>query len=158
MEHFLQHRTGKPIRETNITEWRRTVCGDLTAVFSPYNGESMAVPAFPAKDIFYESVHKAQFKKDPYGYRPLTAAEVTAVNHAGKHELMAEQEKGIRPAAALPYELLVDGQLDGAGRKFRLQMTAGSTVFGNRSAGAPFTVRLRQWRNLNHPVLCSSAR
>ena len=39
LEKFLSHKTGRPIRETNINAWRRTVCGDLTSVFRPDNGE-----------------------------------------------------------------------------------------------------------------------
>src|SRR5215471_2297780 len=36
LEKLLSHRTGKVIREPNISAWRRAVCGDLTSVFRPY--------------------------------------------------------------------------------------------------------------------------
>ncbi len=30
LEKLLSHRTGKPIRETNISAWRRAICGNLS--------------------------------------------------------------------------------------------------------------------------------
>ena len=33
LELFLSQKTGQSVRETNITQWRRTVCGDLTTMF-----------------------------------------------------------------------------------------------------------------------------
>ncbi|MES1261691.1 MAG: phospholipase C, phosphocholine-specific, partial [Acidobacteriota bacterium] len=44
LERVLSRRSGKEIRETNISSWRRTVCGDLTAVFRPFQGGTAAVP------------------------------------------------------------------------------------------------------------------
>jgi len=35
LEKFISHRTGKDVKEHNISDWRRTVCGDLTSVFRP---------------------------------------------------------------------------------------------------------------------------
>src|SRR5262249_17159076 len=33
LEQFVSHKSGRPIKEENISAWRRTVCGDLTSVF-----------------------------------------------------------------------------------------------------------------------------
>src|SRR4029453_6991760 len=68
LEKFLSHKKGKKIEESNISDWRRTVCGDLTSAFRPYQGEKVKLPAFVAKDAFYESIHKAQFMPVPTGY------------------------------------------------------------------------------------------
>src|SRR5690606_7297406 len=35
LEHFLEKRTGKKVNESNISAWRRLVCGNLTSVFRP---------------------------------------------------------------------------------------------------------------------------
>ncbi|MDB5211642.1 MAG: phospholipase phosphocholine-specific, partial [Sediminibacterium sp.] len=59
LEHFLSHKTGKKIQEPNITNWRRTVCGDLSSVFRPYNGEKTVFPTPVKKEPFIESIHKA---------------------------------------------------------------------------------------------------
>jgi phospholipase C len=144
MEHFLQQKFGKQFAETNITQWRRTVCGDLTSVFKPYNGEKINVPSFPVKADFYASVHKAQFKKDPYGYKPLSGEEISAVNRQlSGATVMPKQEKGIRPSCALPYQLYADGQLDAAKKAFTIRFSAANEVFAEKAAGAPFSVYQR---------------
>ena len=38
LENFLSKKFGKKIEEPNISQWRRTVCGDLTSTFRPDNG------------------------------------------------------------------------------------------------------------------------
>jgi phospholipase C len=140
LEHYLSHKTGKSIVESNISEWRRTVCGDLTSVFRPYNGEKMRLPVFGDKDTFIESIHKAQFKQVPSGFKKLTAAEIAAINQDPAAPHMARQEEGIRPACALPYELYVDGK-PGSDRKFfEIKFTAGTELAGKQSAGVPFNV------------------
>jgi phospholipase C len=140
LEHFLSHKTGKSIVETNISEWRRTVCGDLTSVFRPYNGEKIPFPAFGDKDTFIESIHKAQFKEVPSGFKQLTAAEIAAINQDTTAPHMARQEEGIRPACALPYELYVDGSRSKDSKSFEIKFTAGTELAGKRSAGVPFNV------------------
>ena len=140
LEDFLQHKTGKPLQEPNISAWRRAVCGDLSSVFRPYNGEKIQQPAFVEKDAFIESVHKAKFKGVPNDYKKLTPAEIALINRnpAGT-ALMPSQEKGIRPSNALPYELYVDGQLNSDGT-FGISFSAANKAFGKKAAGAPFTV------------------
>jgi phospholipase C len=140
MENFLQHKTGKGIRETNISEWRRTVCGDLTSVFRPFNGEKITVP-FPERNEFIEMVYNAKFKKLPDGFKLLTADEIAQINTdpAGS-PLMTHQEKGIRVANALPYELYVGGKLSADKKSFDISFEAGNKIFGQQAAGAPFNV------------------
>jgi phospholipase C len=141
LEDFLQHKTGKAIKETNMSAWRRTVCGDLTSVFRPYNGEKIKQPAAVEKNAFIESVHKARFKGAPTDYKKLSPAEIAQINRnpAGT-TLMPAQEKGIRPSTALPYELYVDGQLNAGGNAFEISFAAADKVFAEKAAGAPFTV------------------
>ena len=112
LEKFLSNRSGKKIEESNISEWRRTVCGDLTSVFRPYNGEKIIKPDFLDKDEFIESIHKAQFKNIPSNYKRLTKEEITQINkNPHSSPFMPVQEKGIRTSCALPYELYADGKL-----------------------------------------------
>ena len=53
---------------------------------------------------------------------------------------MPQQEKGIRAACALPYELQAEGQLSDDRQSFRIVMEAGNKLFGTAAAGAPFQV------------------
>ena len=141
LEKFLSHKTGKKIEEPNITKWRRTVCGDLTSVFRPYNGEKITLPAFLERDEFIEGIHKAQFKKLPSNFKKLTDNEIALINKAPwSSPFMPVQEKGIRSSCALPYELYADGRLDSDKKTFQITLTAGNKLFGIASAGSPFHI------------------
>ena len=123
-------RSQAEIRETNITAWRRTVCGDLTTAFRPFESGSAAV-SFPSRDSFFEQIYQAQFTRMPSGYRKVTA-EAPAV--------LPQQERGVRPSTALPYELAATGAVSRDGRHFEMSLEAGNHVFGKLAAGAPFHV------------------
>ncbi|HEY4063936.1 MAG TPA: phospholipase C, phosphocholine-specific [Puia sp.] len=141
LEKFLSHRTGKKIAEPNISDWRRTICGDLTSVFRPYNSETIPTPAFLAKDEFLESIHKAKFKKLPDDFKQLTPEEITAFNKSPQDSpYMARQEKGTRPSCALPYQLEVDGRLSKDRMGFEIVLHNNNEFFGDKTAGAPFNV------------------
>ncbi len=141
LEKFLSHKTGKKIEETNISNWRRTVCGDLTSVFKPYQGEEIKLPSFLEKDDFIEGVHKARFKKDPSGYKALNNEEIAAINKdIYSLPLMPRQEKGTRESNALPYQLYADGALSADKQSFTIHFAARNEVFGSKAAGSPFMV------------------
>lgn len=141
LEGFLSQKTGKSVRETNITAWRRAVCGDLTSVFRPYRGETIDLPAFVSRKPFVEGIHNAKFKDVPANFRPLSPDEIELINRQPTEStLMARQEPGVRPACALPYQLLADGYADADSRQFRMNFAAQTERFGRASAGAPFMV------------------
>lgn len=139
LEKFLSHKTGKKIEEPNINAWRRTICGDLTSAFRPYQGDKIKLPAFVAKDAFIEGIHKAQFNPVPTGYKAFSPDEIRQINLDPLDSAhLPRQEKGIRPANALPYELYADGHT--TDQHFTLTMAAKNDVFGKQAAGAPFQV------------------
>ena len=141
LEKFLSQKFGKKIEEPNISEWRRTVCGDLASVFRPYNDEKLNNPEFPDRDEFIESIHKAQFKNAPSNYKQLAKKEIDQINkQPHSSPLMAVQEQGIRPSCALPYELYADGMLSDDKNSFEISMKAGRDLFAELSAGSPFYV------------------
>jgi phospholipase C len=141
LEHFLSKKTGKTIKEPNISDWRRTICGNLTSVFRPYNGETIPNPEFLPKDEFVEGIHKAKFKKLPDDFKLLTADEIAQINkasHLSPH--MPKQEKGIKPSCPLPYQLYTDGKLSADKKSFEIKFAAADEVFGNAAVGSPFNV------------------
>jgi phospholipase C len=141
LEVFLSKKFGKEIKETNITPWRRAVCGDLTSIFRQYDGEKIDALPFLKKDPFIESIHKAKFKNVPANYKSLTTDEIGLINkNAAGSPYMPQQEKGIRPACALPYDLSVDGALNTDKKSFLISMVVSDMLFGNKSAGCPFAV------------------
>jgi phospholipase C len=128
LEKFLTHKTGKNIVESNISSWRRTVCGDLTSVFKPYNGETIKMPAPVKKNEFFGSIHAAQFKKLPVMPEPLTDEDIK------KGKRMPAQERGGRPSNSLPYELHVSGVVSKDKKTFDFVLEARGT------AGTPFHI------------------
>lgn len=141
LEKFLTNKTGKKITEPNISDWRRTVCGDLTTAFRPYNGEEIPTPQPLNKDEHAESIHKAKFKKLPDDYKLLTADEIALINKAPQASpYMPKQEQGIKPSCALPYQLYVDGKLSADKKSFEVKFTASDKVFGSKAIGSPFNV------------------
>jgi phospholipase C len=141
METFLSHKTGKAISETNISSWRRAVCGDLTAVFKPYKGERIKLPSFPEKNTFYESIHSAAFKKNPTGFKALDDADILTLNeNPFSSPYMPQQEKGIRTACPVPYQLYADGKIAADKRSFHVLFSAASEIFGSKTAGSPFNL------------------
>ena len=139
LEKFCSTKSGKVITESNITSWRRAVCGDLTSVFRPYNGEKIKTPEVIMKERFYEGIHKAQFKKDPSGYKALSDDQIKQLNKKPSSYLsMPRQEKGIRSSCALPYQLYADAGLSGDKTTIELNFKASNEVFGDKATGAPF--------------------
>ena len=112
-------RSGPGLVETNISPWRRAVCGDLTSVFDFANPNS-ARPALP----------------DVRGLRPARVARsADYIPAVPDQQRMPLQERGVRPARPLPYRFDVahDVALDGT---FALEFrNTGSTgvVFQVRS-------------------------
>jgi phospholipase C len=139
LEAFASHKCGKQIQEANITAWRRTVCGDLSSVFQSTGRSSGTLP-YPAKNAFIERIYNAQFKSLPV-YRALSRPEIEDYKRDPQSvSSMPQQEPGIRPARALPYELCAEGRLSTDRRSLELTLNARKDRFGERAAGSPFHV------------------
>lgn len=141
LEHFLSHKTGKRIHEDNLTSWRRSLCGNLTSVFRPYHGEKIPLPNTVERIPFFESIHQAKFAKLPDNFKkldPAAIAEVLKDPRESKH--LPTQEKGIKPANAIPYEIYAHGGLDNEKKQFKISFHAGNDFFGKASKGAGLNV------------------
>jgi phospholipase C len=143
LEEFVQNKYGKKVREENISAWRRSISGDLTSCFRPHNGKDPKLN-YLDRDRFVIGIQQARNKEVPSNYRKLTLEQIEEINRNPlQSEMTPHQEKGIRPACALPYELYVEGMLSADRAKFELHLKAGNEVHGKRAAGAPFNVYLR---------------
>jgi len=119
---FIEKRFG--VVENNISPWRRTVAGDLTTAFNFTNpNESHA--RLPSTDAFLPPVNE------------LAGGNVDTFIPAPSQILIGlpTQEKGVRPARALPYELIVNGHVNAAASTFGLDF------INTGKAGAVFQVR-----------------
>ncbi|HTJ52788.1 MAG TPA: phospholipase C, phosphocholine-specific [Cyclobacteriaceae bacterium] len=141
LEIFTSHKSGKKIEETNISAWRRTICGDLTSVFQPYKGDKFQLPSFLAKDKFITEIHQAKFRKLPSTYKSLSKEEIEQINTTPvESEYMPQQERGVRRANALPYQLYAEGKLTADKTAFEITLEASNKFFGEKAAGSPFHI------------------
>lgn len=141
LEKFLSHKTGKPVRESNITEWRRAVCGDLTSTFRRFDEKNTRFPEPVKRDPFFISINKAQYMPTPDDFHPLSQKEKVEIRGDVRNTpLLPQQESGVRAACALPYELEVDGSINTERRSFVMSFAANNEIFRDEAAGAPFKV------------------
>jgi phospholipase C len=89
---FIEQRFG--VHEPNISPWRRTVCGDLTSAFDFARTDSR-VPALPDTSGYVPPDRK---RHDDYIPVPPV------------HPALPKQERGLRPALPLPYDVAVDAR------------------------------------------------
>ena len=149
LEDFVAKKFGKTVKEQNISAWRRAVSSDLTSVFRPYDPREPELDLLD-RDKFVIGIEQARYKEVPSNYRKLTTTEIDDINRNPQHtSFIPQQEPGTRPACALPYELYAEGGLTPDGTQFELRLTAGNGAHGNKAAGAPFNVYLR---NLREPT------
>ena len=141
LERLLTHKTGRKVEEPNISQWRRTVCGDLTSSFQPYNGPESGLPPVADRSVVIEGIHRAKFKSAPTGFKALTQEEIDQIScDPQSSPLMTRQEPGIRRSSPLPYELFVDGNLNNDRTRFGIRLEARNQQFGERAAGSPFVI------------------
>lgn len=139
LEHFVESRTGKKVKETNISSWRRSVCGDLSSVFRPADDKPIPDLHFDRNE-FIESIYQAKYKPLPGNYVAVTPEELEKVKITGHlAPFLPAQEPGFKFSNALPYQHEVnliqnkDGHLE-------IQFSAGKSLFGNKSAAGTFQV------------------
>lgn len=141
LEKFLTKKTGKAMVETNISSWRRTICGDLTSAFHPYQGEAINLPKPIERNAFMQGIKNASYKNIPSNFKALSRSEIEAIRNAPlNNTLLPKQESGIRDSCALPYELYVEGHLNQDRKSLSIDFTASNKTLGQAAAGAPFNV------------------
>lgn len=135
LERFLARKAGKSLHVENISSWRRAICGDLTSVFRPYNGEQYPLPEFLRREEVITDIQRAKTRPPQVVPPPLSASQLQRINDealpVATAGLLPMQESGTRPACTLPYVLYADAWLQD-GQWLRIRMRAG------KDAGAPF--------------------
>src|SRR5450755_2822149 len=141
LETFLSKKTGKSVHESNISDWRRSVCGNLTSVFRPLDAGQLPVLDYLERKPFMETIHNAKFKKLPSTYKALNPEEINQFQKDPySSSYMPEQERGIKPANALNYQLYAEGKLNASRKSFEIQFEASNEIFGKNACGSPFNV------------------
>ncbi|WP_175750128.1 phosphocholine-specific phospholipase C [Burkholderia pyrrocinia] len=98
---FIEKRFG--VMETNISPWRRAICGDLTSALD-FSKSDATLPTLPSTQA-YVAQADLQCSRASSQTAPASTAQ----------QVVTAQESGTRPARALPYELHVTGQLGAQG-------------------------------------------
>ena len=129
---FIEKRFG--VVEHNISPWRRAVTGDLTTVFNFRNPNDAHIN-LPSTDGFLPPVNE------------LSGGGVDTFIPTQNQVIIGlpKQEKGVRPARALPYELHAHGQLNASKSTFELEFSntgKAGAVFEVRSGNPADTVRM----------------
>ena len=112
------------VHAPNISPWRRAVAGDLTSIFNFSNPNDFHV-RLPSTDAFLPPVNELA------GGGTTTFIPKTSQVSFG----VPKQERGVRPARALPYELQAHGSLNAPAKTFSIDF------FNTGRAGAVFQVR-----------------
>lgn len=143
LETFIQKKYNKNVHLDNISAWRRTVCGDLTSVFRPFNPEDKKLP-FLDRNQFIETIYNAQFKNEPTGFQTLSQDDIDLISKNPQlSNKISQQEPGISVSTSIPYELYADTALSSDKKSLILKMKAGNELFGKEAAGSPFAVYAR---------------
>jgi len=122
------------VYERNISPWRRAVCGDLTSVFNFKNPNNAQV-TLPSTDGYLPSVGELSGAVNPPAVAPTASNVIFGI---------PAQEKGIRPARALPYELDVHSTVRASTNTVELHFVnsgAMGAVFQVRSGSTTDPVR-----------------
>ncbi|GAA4573656.1 phosphocholine-specific phospholipase C [Planotetraspora kaengkrachanensis] len=136
---FLEHVTG--VKEPNISEWRRAVCGDLTSCFD-FTRPDYSIPRLP-------DTVALMAKADANNSLPGVKLPATG------QQSMAVQEPGQRPHRPLPYLPWADVSVDRESGKVTCTLTNSGTVAFHFTVlpnvvlpfvGTPFTVAPRSSR------------
>jgi phospholipase C len=132
---FMERRFG--VHEPNISAWRRAVCGDLTSAFD-FGRTETRVPALP----------------DTSGYVPPDRdRHPDYVPQLPAAPALPQQERGLRPARPLPYDLAADGRAGAGGVtiEFADHGRAAATfhVTSTSHAGGPWTYTVGAGRRLS---------
>lgn len=138
LEEFVNKKYNKKLKLENISQWRRTIAGNLTSAFAPFDSNVDPLP-FLKRNPFVETIYNAKFKEEPASFKQITDGDLK--NAEGAYSsLLPQQEKGIRKACALPYQLIAGGVLSDDKQNFEINMAARNQIFNEQTAGSPFTV------------------
>ena len=138
---FLERRFD--VQEPNISPWRRAVCGDLTSAFD-FRASDAARASLPDTSGYIAAADAS---------RALPRAVAPAMQGA------AVQERGQRPARALPYDLQVQCETDAAHKSVTLAFAnngaagAAFNVYAGSGAAGPWFFTVEAGKRLRHDVL-----
>ena len=139
LEYFIHKKTGKNIIEQNISPFRRAISGNMTSVFQNTRDQSKVELDFVERQAFVQSILNAKDKDAPEHFNAYSMQSVLKAK-ADYRDLpgFASQEKGIKKACALPYNILANISQNNQG--LHLEFTTQTLLTSNKLYGAPLQV------------------
>ncbi|HEY1998637.1 phosphocholine-specific phospholipase C [Paraburkholderia sp.] len=145
---FIEKRFGQnhDLGESNITPWRRAICGDLMSAFN-FTNPNEATPPLPGTTGY---APPDQLRHPDYTPTPPAVGT------------MPQQEAGVRPARALPYELFVRVRAESAQGKLSMRFintgNAGAVflVYATNSGTAPRSYTVEAGKRLEDQLPLNS--
>ena len=137
LEHFLEKKTGKKVIEENISPWRRLVCGNLTSVFRPVENNIKPKLDFVNREADIKRIYSAKGKDLPGNYQLIKNATL----RNDFKEWLPHQEKGVKEACALPYDLNVNAIFDKEKGALAIRFEIGGHLPKTKLIGIPFIVK-----------------
>lgn len=139
LEHFIQKKTGKKVLESNISAWRRLVCGDLTSVFRKPEDSKRPTIDFVDRDAEVSRIYKAQAKGLPEDFDVLDSLEdAKAISFKKGNNGLQLAEPGTKQACAIPYDIDVNFAVDKANQIFTLIFQVAGQLPAHKVVGVPF--------------------
>lgn len=135
LEYFIRNKFNKDVHIDNISDWRRTICGNLTSAFTPFLGKEERLP-FLNRDEYIEDIYNAQFREEPDDFIEIKDLEAVRLNRPEGFKQI--QERGIRVANVIPYDYDVVGYIKKG--QFILKAEVSTKVFGDKTSGIPLNV------------------
>lgn len=139
LEHFIQKKQDKKVIESNISAWRRMVCGDLTSSFHKISKSNNDTLKPVNRDEYVERVYQARNKELPADFNELGIAEIEEIKASGKYiSSKLAQESGTKPSCALPLEL--QANLIPSNNSFSIESTIDKRIKDSNAVGLPYFV------------------
>ena len=139
LEHFLEHKSGKRILETNLSDWRRLVCGNLTSVFHTVTEKSSPSLELVDRNMHVKRINSSKDKALPGSQHLLTQQDIEILTTSQKkHNGLGLQEPGVKKSCALPYN--IEANLVFRGNDIIIRFALASSRQATKVIGVPFVV------------------
>ena len=138
LEYFIEKKTGKKILEENISPYRRAVSGNMTSVFQPASSNQKVELDFVERKQIVQTIMQAKDKKVPDLFANYTKEQIQSVASYRDLPGFPKQEKGVKKACALPYNMMAD--LSNDQNQLTLEFKTQSLLSSNKIYGAPLQV------------------
>ena len=137
LEHFIQKKYKKEVKETNLTDWRRLICGNLTSAFRPIPENQRPAIDFVNRDQYVERIFSAKDKSIPGNFQVISADSLSNIkNNLSMNAGLGLQEKGTKPACAIPYDMDVNLSVEDGKLYFHFGLYG--NLAHSKTVGVPF--------------------